>query len=98
MCLHMAPKVSWCGKGLEAAMTGMRLLLDVCHPVIVEIGAGGETFSTSFTLVWLFPSMNTSVGVKGGTGGKSLVTIVTGVRPLSCVNSNMSFQQGRTVK
>ena len=35
--------------------------LDVCHPVVVEIGAGSETFSTRFTLVRLLPSVGEHV-------------------------------------
>ena len=42
--------------------------LDVCHPVVVEIGAGCETFSTGFTLVRLLPSVDSSVSVQRRTG------------------------------
>ena len=39
--------------------------LDVCHPVVVKIGAGCETLSTGFTLVWLLPSVDLPVPQKG---------------------------------
>ena len=42
--------------------------LDVCHPVVIKIGAGCETLSTGFTLVWLLPSVDSSVSVQRRTG------------------------------
>ena len=42
--------------------------LDVCHPVVIKIGAGCETLSTGFTLVRLLPSVDSSVSVQRRTG------------------------------
>ena len=55
--------------------------LDVCHPVVVKIGAGCETFSTGFTLVRLLPSVDSSVSVQRRTGRESFLAEVTDIWP-----------------
>ena len=55
--------------------------LDVCHPVVVEVGAGGKAFATCLALVWLLSSVNTSVGVQRGAGGEPFLAEVTNIRP-----------------
>ena len=40
--------------------------LVVCHPVIVEVGGGGEAFTTDGTLMWLLARVNAAVGVQRG--------------------------------
>ena len=55
--------------------------LDVCHPVVIKIGAGSETFSTGFTLVWLLPSVDSSVSVQRRTGRESFLAEVTDIWP-----------------
>ena len=42
--------------------------LDMCHPVVVEVGASSEAFAAGLALVRLLPGVNTSVGVQRGTG------------------------------
>ena len=53
----------------------------MCHPVVVEVGAGGKAFATCLTLVWLLSSVNTSVGVQRGAGGESFLAEVTNIWP-----------------
>ena len=64
MCFLVAPEIARCAEGLEAAVAGVGLVLDVGHPVVVKVGAGSEAFAASFTLVRLLAGVDTSVGVQ----------------------------------
>ena len=65
----------------------MRFLLHVGHPVVVEVGGGGEGLAAHFTHVRLLPRVDAAVGVQAGAGGESLVTEVTNIGPLARVGS-----------
>ena len=79
-------------------MAGVGFVLDVGHPVVVQVGAGCETLATGFTLVGPLACVYSPVCVQGGGGGEGLVTEVTGVGALSCVGPHMSLQQARPVE
>ena len=64
MCFLVASEIARCAEGLEAAVAGVWLVLDVGHPVVVKVGAGSEAFSASLTLVRLLAGVDTSVGVQ----------------------------------
>ena len=98
MCFLVAPEIARCAEGLEAAVAGVWLVLDVGHPVVVKVGAGSEALSTGLTLVRPFPSVNPSVCVQGGAGGESLVTELAGVGSFPCVGPHMSLQQRGSVE
>ena len=98
MCFLVASEIARCAEGLEAAVAGVGLVLDVGHPVVVEVGAGCEALSTGLTLVRPFPSVDPPVCVQGGAGRKSLVAELTGVWSLPCVGPHVSLQQRRPVK
>ena len=66
MCLLVASEIAWCAEGLEAVVAGVRFVLDVGHPVVVEVRAGGEALSTRLALVRSFPRVDPSVCVQGG--------------------------------
>ena len=55
--------------------------LDMCHPVVVEVGASSKAFAAGFTLVRLLSSVNSSVGVQRGAGGESFLAEVTNIWP-----------------
>ena len=63
MDLHVVPQITRGGEGSGALLAWVRLLLDVGHPVIVEVRAGGETFATNFAHMWLLASVDPSVCV-----------------------------------
>ena len=46
MDLHVVSQITRGGEGSGALLAGVRLLLDVGHSVIVEVGGGRETFPT----------------------------------------------------
>lgn len=46
----------------------------MCHPVIVEVAAGGEPLATDLALVGLLAAVYTAVGVETAGCGESLVT------------------------
>ena len=53
------------------------------HPMVVEVGAGGEPFTTDPALMRLLSAVYTTVGVQWRRRRESLTTDVTGVRFLS---------------
>ena len=98
MCFLVASEIARCAEGLEAAVAGVWLVLDVGHPVVVQVGAGCEALSTGLTLVRPFPSVDPPVCVQGGTGRESLVAELAGVGSFPCVGPHVSLQQRRPVK
>ena len=110
--LHMALQVARSGKGLGTQRTfvGFGLLerlnatllvniyLDVCHLVVVKVGASSEALATGITLVWLLACVDSSVSIQGGAGGESFLTNVTHMRSLPGMDSNVSLQKAWTVK
>lgn len=40
------------------------------HPMIIEIGARGESLPTHLTLMWFLSTMNSPMCVEGTGGGK----------------------------
>ena len=64
----VASEIARCAEGLEAAVAGVGLVLDMGHPVVIKVGAGSEAFSTGLALVRPFPGVNPSVCVQGGAG------------------------------
>ena len=63
MDLHVVPQITRGGEGSGALLAWVRLLLDVGHPVVVEVRAGGEALATNFANMWLFSSVDPPVGV-----------------------------------
>ncbi len=53
--------------------------LFVCHPVVVEIGAGREAFAADLALVRFLSGVDPPVCVEGTGRGECLTTHVTGV-------------------
>ena len=51
------------------------------HSVVVQVGTGCKTFATSLTLVGFLPCVNSTVGVQGRAGGKTLLAEVTNIWP-----------------
>ena len=98
MCLLVASEIAWCAEGLEAVVTGVGFVLDVGHPVVVEVRAGGEALSTCLALVRSFPCVDPSVCVQGGAGGEGLVAELTRVRSLPRVGPHVSLEQGGPVE
>ena len=98
MCFLVASEIARCAEGLEAAVAGVGLVLDVGHPVVVQVGAGCEALSTGLTLVRPFPSVDPPVCVQRGAGRKSLVAELAGVGSLPGVGPHVSLQQRRPVK
>ena len=68
---------------------GLDLLMG--HSVVVEVGGCCEALATCLTPVGLLSSVDPPVSVEAGAGGEFLWAEVTGVRPLSCVDSDMSL-------
>ena len=64
----------WAGVRLVLGKTGkislqvlnIKANLDMCHSVVIEVGASSKAFATGLALVWLFTSVNTSVSVQRG--------------------------------
>ena len=75
------PQVTRSWKGAWALRARVGLVLDVSHPVVVQVGASSEALSTGFTLVWLFSCVDSSVSVQGRASGESFLTEVTHIRP-----------------
>ena len=98
MCLLVASEIAWCAEGLEAVVAGVGFVLDVGHPVVVEVRAGGEALSTRLALVRSFPRMDPPVCVQGGAGGEGLVAELTRVRSLPRVGPHVSLEQGGPVE
>ena len=98
MCLLVASEIAWCAEGLEAVVAGVGFVLDVGHPVVVEVRAGGEALSTRLALVRSFPSVDPPVCVQGGAGGEGLVAELTRVRSLPRVGPHVSLEQGGPVE
>ena len=98
MCFLVASEIARCAEGLEAAVAGVGLVLDVGHPVVVQVGAGCEALSTGLTLVRPFPSVDPPVCVQRGASRKSLVAELAGVGSLPGVGPHVSLQQRRPVK
>ena len=94
----MASEIAWCAEGLEAVVAGGGFVLDVGHPVVVEVRAGGEALSTRLALVRSFPSVDPPVCVQGGAGGEGLVAELTRVRSLPRVGPHVSLEQGGPVE
>ena len=63
--------------------------LIVRHPVVVEVGAGGESFTTDLTLMGLLSGVDPPVCVERGTGGECFTTHITGMRLLTCENKQI---------
>lgn len=57
--------------------------LFVRHPVVVEVGAGGEALATDGALVGLLSGVDAAVSVEGAGRGERLVADVAGVRLLT---------------
>ena len=76
----------------------MGLDLLVGHPVIVEVGGGGEALAASLAPVRLLSGVNPPVRVQAGAGGELLGAEVAGVRPLPCVDPYVPLQQAGSVK
>ena len=98
MCLLVASEIAWCAEGLEAVVAGVGFVLDVGHPVVVEVRAGGEALSTRLALVRSFPCVDPPVCVQGGAGGEGLVAELTRVRSLPRVGPHVSLEQGGPVE
>ena len=98
MCLLVASEIAWCAEGLEAVVAGVGFVLDVGHPVVVEVRAGSEALSTRLALVRSFPSVDPPVCVQGGAGGEGLVAELTRVRSLPRVGPHVSLEQGGPVE
>ena len=98
VCLLVASEIAWCAEGLEAVVAGVGFVLDVGHPVVVEVRAGGEALSTRLALVRSFPRVDPSVCVQGGAGGEGLVAELTRVRSLPRVGPHVSLEQGGPVE
>ena len=94
----MASEIAWCAEGLEAVVAGVGFVLDVGHPVVVEVRAGGEALSTRLALVRSFPRVDPPVCVQGGAGGEGLVAELTRVRSLPRVGPHVSLEQGGPVE
>ena len=63
----------------------------MCHPVVVKVRGGGETFTTGLTDVWLLSGVDPSVRVQTATGGKPFLAEITHVGPLSRMDPHMSL-------
>ena len=98
VCLLVASEIAWCAEGLEAVVAGVGFVLDVGHPVVVEVRAGGEALSTRLALVRSFPCVDPPVCVQGGAGGEGLVAELTRVRSLPRVGPHVSLEQGGPVE
>ena len=98
MCLLVASEIAWCAEGLEAVVAGVGFVLDVGHPVVVEVRAGSEALSTRLALVRSFPRVDPPVCVQGGAGGEGLVAELTRVRSLPRVGPHVSLEQGGPVE
>ena len=61
--------------------------LIVGHPVVVEVGTGGESFTTDLTLMGLLSGVDPPVRVERGTGGECFTTHITRMRLLTCEKS-----------
>ena len=68
---------------------GLDLLMG--HSVVVEVGGCCEALATCLTPVGLLSSVDPPVSVEAGAGGELLGAEVTGVRPLPCVNPDVSL-------
>ena len=75
--LHVVPEVARGGEGSRALLAGVRLVLDVGHAVVVEVGGGREALPTHLTHVGLLPCVDPPVGVQAGAGAELLVAEVT---------------------
>ena len=63
--VRMCFQVTGSREGLATEVALMRLVLAVGHPVVVEIGGGGEPLATDGALVWLFSRMDATMRVQG---------------------------------
>ncbi len=70
----------------------------MCHLVIIQITAGREPLPAHPALMRLLPTVNPPMRVETGRRGKTLITNVTHVRPLTRVNADVSLQQTGSVK
>jgi len=94
----MVSQITGCWKRSWTLWTRVRLVLDVCHPVVVEVGAGSKAFATCLALVWLLSSVDTSVGVQRGAGGEPFLAEVTNIRLFSCMDSQVPLKETRSVE
>ncbi len=63
------------------------------HPVVVEVGAGGEAFAADLTLMRLLAGVDAPVRVQRRAGREGLSTHVARVRLLSCTQKEFIAKQ-----
>ena len=67
--------------------------LDVGHPMVVEVGRGGESLAADGALVRLLPAVDASVGVERTRRREPFAADVAHVWFLTCSNQNRSIKQ-----
>ena len=96
--LHVVPEVARSGEGSRTLLAGVRLVLDVGHAVVVQVGGGREALPTHLAHVRLLSSVDPAVRVQAGAGAEPLVAEVALVGPLPCMGADVSLQETGTVE